>query len=338
MGVAFARSLLGLALAAALPAWPAAAQSPPAPPPPDTANIWTIQDESAAISTAPLKDRYYTNGLRLGWTSAEGVVPDFLQRIGQTLWGEGRQRIAFDITQQMYTAGDTSTPYPPLIDRPYAGVLMGTLSLIHDGSNARSVLALGLGVVGPASLAEQVQNGFHSLIGQSHDQGWGTQLHNEPLLQITSERTWRLPMGSVGGLETDALPEITASVGNLRDYAQAGVVVRIGQGLDADFGVARLRPGLTGTDVFRPTRAFTWYLFAGADAQAVAYDVTLNGNLWQASRSVKIVPAVGEFEGGLALMAYGVRLTYTHVVQTQEFQHQKGGLHQMGSLAMSVRF
>jgi hypothetical protein len=215
---------------------------------------------------------------------------------------------------------------------------MGTASLIQDGSNTRSVLALGLGVVGPAALGKQVQNGFHDLIGQNRNQGWDTQLHNEPLLQITSERTWRLPMGSVGGLQTDALPELTASVGNLRDYAQAGVVVRIGQGLDADYGVARLRPGLTGTDVFQPTRPFSWYVFAGADGQAVAYDVTLNGNLWQASRSVKIMPAVGEFEAGLALMAYGVRITYTQIAQTQEFKHQKGGLHQLGSLAASVRF
>jgi hypothetical protein len=37
-------------------------------------------------------------------------------------------------------------------------------------------------------------------------------------------------------------------------------------------------------------------------------------------------------------MAFGTRLTYTQVVQTQQAQHQKGGLHQLGSLALSVRF
>jgi len=37
-------------------------------------------------------------------------------------------------------------------------------------------------------------------------------------------------------------------------------------------------------------------------------------------------------------MVYGARLTYTHVVDTQQAQHQKGGLHQLGSLALSVRF
>ena len=47
---------------------------------------------------------------------------------------------------------------------------------------------------------------------------------------------------------------------------------------------------------------------------------------------------MGEFQGGLALMFCGMRLTYTQVVQTQEFKYQKGGLHQFGSLALSVRF
>ena len=79
-----------------------------------------------------------------------------------------------------------------------------------------------------------------------------------------------------------------------------------------------IRPGLTGTDVFRPTRAFAWYLFVGADGQAVAYDVTLNGNLWQDSRSVTVTPSVAEIQAGFALLFDGVRLTYTQVLQTQE--------------------
>jgi hypothetical protein len=332
------KTWLGLTLAAAmLPAAPALAQSPSVPPP-DPASIWSLQGENASISTAHLADRDYTNGIRLGWTSAEGGVPGFLQGVGQTLWGDGRQRIAVDLTQQIYTPTNNTVAFPPLNDRPYAGVMMGTASLIHDNGSALSVLGLGLGVVGPAALGEQVQNGFHSLIGQTQTKGWDTQLHDEPLLQVNGQRTWRLPMGAFGGLETDALPELTAAVGNLRDYAQAGVTMRLGQGLDSDYGVARLLPGLTGTDVFRPTRLVAWYVFVGADAQAVAYDVTLQGNPWHDSRSVTIVPVVGELQAGLAVMFHGVRLTYTQVVQTQEYQHQKGGPHQFGSLAASVRF
>lgn len=324
----------GLMLAIPLPA---AAQTPGALPP-DPTSIWTIQDENASISTSKLTDRYYTNGLRLGWTSGTDVVPDALERMGRALWGDGQFRISFDLTQQIYTPADTEVRVPPPGDRPYAGVLLGNFGLMQDTTITRSVVGLSLGMLGPAALGEEVQNGFHSLIGQGHVKGWDTQLRDEPVFELLSERTWRLNIGNIGGLETQALPDLTVGVGTLRIYAQAGVVLRIGQGLDEDFGAARLRPGETGGDVFVRTHDFGWYIFLGGDGQGVAHDVTLQGNTWQPSPSVRIIPAVGEVEGGFGILAWGMRITYTQVMQTGEFHRQRGGLHQFGSLALSVRF
>ena len=67
-------------------------------------------------------------------------------------------------------------------------------------------------------------------------------------------------------------------LGDLRDYLQTGVTFRFGQGLDSDFGVPRVRPGLSGGDAFTPTRPFAWYVFAGADGQAVGYDMLLQSS------------------------------------------------------------
>jgi lipid A 3-O-deacylase len=106
------------------------------------------------------------------------------------------------------------------------------------------------------------------------------------------------------------LPDLEAGVGTVRIYALSGLTMRIGQELDSDFGVPRLRPGMTGGDAFDPTRPFAWYAFAGFDGQAVAYDATLNGNLFQSSPSVKIIPFVGEMQLGLAMMFDGARLTW----------------------------
>jgi lipid A 3-O-deacylase len=305
---------------------------------PDPVSIWTLQDENASVSTADLTDRYYVNGFRLGWTSGTGTVPAFLDRVNHTLWGEGQGRFGFDLSQQIYTPLATQTRNPPRGDRPYAGVLLGTLSLLTDTANTRSVAAVSLGVIGPAALGEEAQNGFHDLISQGHNLGWGTQLHNEPAVQLSSQRTWRLHTGSIAGLETDMLPDLTAGLGNVRIYAQPGLTLRIGQGLDSDFGVARLRPGLTGSDAFTPNRPVVWYVFAGVDGQAKAHDITLDGNTFESSRSVKLRPLVAEAQAGVAVIAFGARLTLTEVFQTQEFQHQKGGLHQFTSIALSMRF
>ena len=178
-------------------------------------------------------------------------------------------------------------------------MLLGTISLIQDTDTTRTALALGLGVIGPAALGEQVQNGFHDLIGQGSVGGWGTQIGNQPVIQLTAERTWRVPLGGVGGLEVDVLPSVTVGAGTFRIYAQAGGTVRIGQGLQSDFGAPRIRPGLTGTDAYVQTRPFAWYVFAGVDGQAVAWDETLDGLPFATSRHVSRVPFVGEFQAGI---------------------------------------
>jgi lipid A 3-O-deacylase len=305
----------------------------------DPLSIWTLQDENASISAGTPTDRFYVNGLRLSWTSPTGAVPDFLADLGHTLWGGGQQRVAIDLAQQIYTPAGTASPVASPFDRPYAGVLLGNFSLMSDGGDdTRSVLTLSLGVVGPASGAEQLQNGFHDLIGQNHANGWGSQIKNTPAVELLHERTWRLPMGTVAGLETDALPSLTIGLGDLRDYLQTGVTFRFGRGLDSDFGVPRVRPGLSGGDAFTPTRPFAWYVFAGADGQAVAYDMLLQSSPFRGGPHVSTVWDVAEMQGGFAVMAYGMRLTFAYVAQTQEFNGQTGGLHQFGSASLSFHF
>lgn len=306
--------------------------------PPDPVSTWTLQGENSSISSAKLTDRYYTNGIRLGWTSGTDVPPAALQDVSHALWGDGQTRISFDLTQQIYTPTDTRALVPAPGDRPYAGVLMGNFALWSDTADTRSMVGIGLGVVGPAALGEQVQNGFHDLIGQDRNNGWDTQLHDEPVVQLTSARTWRIPTGTVLGLETDALPNLQAGVGNLRVYAEGGLMMRLGDGLTSDFGPSRIMPGPNGGDVIRPVQPFAWYVFLGASGQGIAKDLTIEGNDFHDSNSAKLRPFVGEFQGGLSLLAFGARLTYSHVVQTQEFRGQKGGLHQFGSLSLSVRF
>jgi hypothetical protein len=323
-------------LFAAVPAAaPAVAQTLP---PADPSSILTLQDENASISASTPTDRLYVNGLRLGYTSPTGATPDFLQRFGTQIFGQGRQRFEIDLMQQMFTPEDTGAAVPPPYDRPYAGVLLATARLIQDTLVTRNVLSLSVGVLGPESGAEGLQDGFHDLIGQGHDAGWGSQLRSAPLGEITLDHTWRLPLGDAGGLAFDALPDVTLAAGNLRSYAMAGAVFRMGQGLDSDFGVPRLQPGLSGGDAYTPTRPFVWYVFAGGDGQLVGNDITFDTAYAPYESRVSLLHEVGEFEAGIAFIWHGVRISYTQVFQSHEFATQQGGLHEFGSLAASFRF
>jgi hypothetical protein len=307
-------------------------------PPADPSSIWTLQDENASVSVAKLTDRYYVNGLSLGWTSPTDQVPESIAAVGNALWGDGQQRIGFSLSQQMYTPASTQLAIPDPRDRPYAGLLLGNLSLLSDTDSSRSVLMLSIGLAGPGAGAKDLQNGFHSLIGQPTIKGWNSQIPNTPAVEVLSGRTWRLHIAEFGALETDVLPSLTAAVGDVRDYAQVGVTFRIGQGLNSDFGVSRLRPGLSGEDAYLQTRSFVWYVFGGVDGQAVVYDLLLQGSPFRSGPRVDPVWDVGEAQAGFAILTYGMRFSFTYAAQTQEFQGQHGGLHQFGSAALSVKF
>ncbi|MBN9510360.1 MAG: lipid A deacylase LpxR family protein [Alphaproteobacteria bacterium] len=304
--------------------------------PPDPVSIWTLQDEAALFG--PLAQRYYTNGFRLGYVSGTDAVPGFLTGVGRAVWGDGQLRFGVDLTQQIYTPKDIAAPAWPPGDRPYAGVLLANFSLYRDVPDSRSALGLSIGLVGPGAFASQTQDAFHSLFNQTKANGWSSQLANEPLFQLTSARTWRLKMGSVGGLQTDALPNLGIGLGNLRIYADTGIGFRIGQGLDSDYGPVRMFPNPSGGTAFRPTRPFAWYLFLGADGQGVVRDITLDGNDFRSGPSVAPEPLVGEVTGGFGIIAFGTRISYIHAVQSAQFEHQKNGPIQLDSVAISTRF
>lgn len=339
MNVSAALPRVALALGLACAAVPALA-APPAVNLYDPGFIWTFQVENDSVSTQDANsDRYYTSGLRLGYTSNTLRPDNPAARAGRFIWGDGVERISVDISQSIFTPRDTQINPPNPRDRPYAGYLRATIALLHDTDRSRSALAFTGGVIGPSSLGRVVQNGFHTIIGDPTAKGWGSQLADEPAFELLAERIWRLPLARPFGLEIDTLPSITGGVGTVRDYAQAGISFRFGQGLASDFGTPRIRPGSSGWDAYTPTQPFVWYVFAGADGQAIARDVFLDGSTFRSnSPHVNKKPFVGEFEAGVGLILYGVRVTYTQVWQTQEFHGQKGGLFNFGSLSLSARF
>ena len=307
--------------------------------PGDADSIWTVRAENDVISTTPHRsDQNYTAGQQFGWTSGVQAVPDFAANLAAMLWRDGTTRVGLGLAQQIFTPVNKSLAVPDPRDRPYAGFLAVTGSLMHDSGATRDVLALTLGVIGPLAQGEETQNGFHGLIRDGTAKGWSHQLPNAAAVELLGQRTWRAPIGQFAGLEMDALPAVALGVGTVRDDLQVATLLRIGQGLSHDFGPSRIRPGIGGGDAFEDSNEFSWYFFAGANGQAVARDAFLDGDLFTRSRHVKRIPLVGELEGGLALMWRGVRLTYVQTWQSAGFRHQSTRLFNFGSLALSVRF
>jgi lipid A 3-O-deacylase len=285
-------------------------------------------------------DRHYTQGAMLAYLSPNVMPEDFAAHLFEGVAGAlpilqpgaGVAR-KFDVVvgQSIFTPVRYHDPIPDPADRPFAGWLYTGGSLMQEtGGTMLENLELLVGVVGPASLARQAQEAFHSAAGFNNknlDQAWSHQLRNEPGIMLTYERKWRVWRTSVAGLEADLIPEAGITAGNVMTYAEAGALVRFGHNLNVDYGQARIRPSLSGTPWFDATRLegpFGWYLFAGVQGRAVARNIFLDGNTVARSPSVQKEILVGDLTAGASLFwADWAKLDFSFTQRTKEFVTQK---------------
>lgn len=307
---------------------------------------WSLQLENDRIANT---DRHYTHGSRLSWVSDRKTDgPAWARRILETIYplADVRAgRIGFALGQNIYTPENTAARTLIVNDRPYAGWLYGAVSLHAQTTRQLGELELetldsvelSLGIVGPHSYAADVQNTYHDIIGVSRSNGWDNQLDDEAALALLFERKWRPQAVRYNGFEADVIPHAGGSVGNVLTLVNAGGVVRFGKGLDLDFGPPHIRPTLSGLEAVGDDDRFGWYLFAGAEARAVLHNIFLDGNTFGSSHSVDKKTFVGDFQLGAALIVRGVRVAFTHVFRTREFDGQPGG-DRYGTLSVSARF
>jgi len=286
-------------------------------------------------------DRNYTNGVRASWLSGADETPAWALSAARwfSLFPEGGTvRTSYAVGQNMYTPDDITLPNPPADARPYAGWLYGSMGLVAETGRRLDQLELTIGVVGPASFAEQTQKFIHEYTNSPEPRGWDTQLDNEPGILLTYQRSWRgFVSESVSGFDFDVTPHAGGALGNVFTYANAGLMLRFGQQLPLDYGPPRIQPSLPGSGFFVPQEGFGWYLFAGVEGRAVARNIFLDGNTFGDSRSVDREPLVGDLQFGIAMTWRNVRLSYTHVLRTPEFESQGEG-DDFGSVSLSLRF
>lgn len=307
-------------------------------PPPDPAGVFSFSIENDTFART---DRWYTNGVQIAWRSQSARLPRPLAWLNAQigfLTGEGGQlRWGFALGHNIYTASNRLEEDPPPGDRPYAAYLYGALSLTRYSERTFNLFEIQLGMVGPAALGEQVQNGFHRVINDERVRGWNTQLHNEPVFDVLTERKWRFGLYSGPHAGLEVIPSVVLSLGTVQTYAGAGVTVRFGEALDADFGAPRIRPALAGSQFFEPRDRFGWYVFAGVDGRAVARDIFLDGNTFRESRSADRRPFVGDVSTGFAVFSGAARLTFTYTIRSREFDEQRRAA-AFASVSLSVRF
>ena len=262
-------------------------------------------------------DRNYTEGLRVIRFAPPDVLPAPVRWLGDRLpgFGAGGAERQFGLAsgQEIYTPDALSTRTPIANDRPYAGWLyVGGILTRRDERVMRS-LEVQVGMVGPASHADDVQRWWHHQLGVRQPRGWQYQLHDEPGLVASYQQRWR-PWGHRRHL--DLVPHGGATIGNVHIEGNLGGTVRLGLPLPDDFGPWRNAPATSAR-----TR-FDLYVFARVEGRGVARNLFLDGNTFQPSMRTTRIPFLYETQLGAAARWRRLGFRYTFSYTTHEFRER----------------
>ncbi len=294
------------------------------------------------------RDRHYTQGGELTYLSPMLGSAAFAQQFYSVLSGplpifqpgpSVQRRFDVVLGQSIFTPTRYHDAPPDPRDRPFAGWLFSGGSLLQEtGGRTLENFELLAGVVGPSSLGKDAQEAFHAAAGFNNrnlDATWKYQLKDEPGIMLTYERKVRMFQTSFYGVEAEVIPEAGVTVGNVMTYGQIGGQFRIGHNLQADYGVPRIRPALSGTSWFdgsRMTSPFGWYLYGGVQGRAVARNIFLDGNSFANSRSVDKEIVVADFTAGASIFYKDwAKLDFTYIERSPEFTTQKQWDHFAGA-------
>lgn len=301
-------------------------------------------------------DLHYTNGIRASCVSPDlssylederlpGWVKDvneklrFFHRLKDDDDQDIQRNLVISLGQLIFTPSDKEAKALIEDDRPYAGYLyLGFAYHIRDYKQL-DTLEMNIGMVGPASLAEQSQDFIHNLRAIDKFNGWDNQLENELGLQFIYEHKHRFKL-THHWPHQDFIAHSGVSLGNVATYLNLGGEYRIGWQLPEDFGTAAVRPGgdnsAPGKGDVRYCRQWICGLhaFMSIDGRLVARDIFLDGNTFEDSHSVDRRPAVADAAIGFSFLVGGWKVSYAKVFRTREFEEQQNP-HEYGSLSFS---
>lgn len=236
-------------------------------------------------------DGGYTNGLYASWF----YLPENPQSTDDLPWyfwlqskltnttNNARQVQIHNISQTMVTPSDIDLVPPDPNDSPYAGLLFwqgGLLSVENRTTDFSSVL---IGMLGPASLAEQSQKIVHKVTGSDIPQGWNFQLGNEAVIGFNYGRYRRLFNGRWGNIEFDTVAGINGFVGNLLTAVESVGYLRVGTELEISYPMF----ALTSNREINPTATSGGYfVYVGFGALYSFQDLLFNRHSIRESNTI----------------------------------------------------
>jgi hypothetical protein len=297
-------------------------------------------------------DDAYSHGAGLTWTSRE--VASLPHRSPVRAWArawslmlgvkdpDAERYVALSLAQEIHTPEDITLENPPQDDRPYAGILYVDSVVYRRTPRMNDAWTLRLGVVGPASHADDTQKWFHDLIDDDEPRGWHTQLPNELVVNLGYTADFRGPAGELSdSVSWRVRPMVTAEVGTYATVVGAGALLEFGYNLPRSTqGVSSLRNGLNAASVVG-WRADEAELSVSGNIGLVGYVaerfLPLDGTISRDSRSVDYDPSIAVVTVGATARYRDYALNF-NVAFSEGSIEGRGDVVEFGALTISRRF
>jgi hypothetical protein len=289
-------------------------------------------------------DRNYTSGIRINYMDVGAKFPDIAHKIDRlvpTFRINKTSSIYYSLGHNIYTPRDITQKTANPLDRPWAGLLYGSMGMVTMTDNHTDEVEATVGVVGPLAMGGWAQKFAHKHLTDSpKPQGWSHQLKNEPVGMLAWQRGW--PMAVSGHIAKNfwsLKPYFGVAAGNLYTYGDVGFNIRLSPA-DSKWQDTpiRVRPSMPGTGIYEiPKNKWSWELFSGLEGRAVVRNIFLDGNTFAKSYSVEKKPFVADATAGVAMTYNKARISYTLVYRTKEFVLQDSP-EIFGAVSLGIRF
>ena len=238
-------------------------------------------------------DYYYTNGFAFE-VLGPWAKPIPINRILIPSSDKSLNQFGVTINQDIFTPQERVDVEKQLDgDRPFAVyLLLGLIKKTFDHANKTKVMSeIQVGVLGPAALGKETQNGIHDMLPtSSRVNGWENQISNSIAIQYTGE--FYKTLYQVGWIEISGV--IKGKLGIPYTQVEVGSILR--------FGYFDAYP--YDLEMFSKN-SWSVYFFAEVTGRAVVYNATLQGGLF--STSIYTLDEINRFVGNYNL---GLSLAY----------------------------
>lgn len=273
-----------------------------------TSEIGFISDND--LYTSSKNDMYYTNGLELFYRF---ITQNNKEKISKEI-------TEFRIGQYLYNPRFINEEAVDINDRPFAGYLFAEAgkSFFYK---SESVLKTDfqLGFVGPNALGQELQEGFHKIIGYKKVYGWENQIHNALGLQAHVMYSKKM-FPSKHNDFVDLHFQSEANLGTIFTGVSTGFMARFGFKSLIPIYDSNMHDASISSVAQSNIREFYFYMAPSVNYQF--YDATIEGSMFNDTSPITfdLVPLRFNGEAGLKYRYNNFNISYSFLYRGRELK------------------